>query len=60
MRWPDREAYTGAYHALWPSWAEFWANAPGDGLPEVAPPAPLDQFLNAMRRGAPDPRIRVR
>ncbi|MCB1704912.1 MAG: nuclear transport factor 2 family protein [Halioglobus sp.] len=60
MRWPDREPYEGAYHELWPSWTEFWANPPGDSEPEVAPPAPLEQFLAQMRRGAPDPRIRVR
>lgn len=60
IRWPDREAYRGAYHDLWPSWQEFWASPPGDSEPEVAPPAPLEQFLRTMRRGAPDPRIRVR
>ncbi len=60
MRWPDREPYSGAYHELWPSWAEFWNQRPGDALPEVAPPAPLDEFLNTMRRGAAEPKIRVR
>jgi hypothetical protein len=60
MRWPDREAYDGAYHDLWPSWAEFWANPPTAYEPEVAAPAPLEQFLATMRRGAPEPRIRVR
>jgi hypothetical protein len=29
-------------------------------LPEVAPPAPLEQFLRSMRRDTPAPRIRVR
>ncbi|MEP1472913.1 MAG: nuclear transport factor 2 family protein [Halieaceae bacterium] len=60
MRWPDREPYEGAYHDLWPSWQDFWASLPGDGAPEVAEPAPLDEFLTTMRRGAPEPRIRVR
>ena len=60
MRWPDREPYEGAYHDLWPSWTDFWANPPGDDEPEVAKPAPLDEFLNTMRRGAAEPRIRVR
>jgi hypothetical protein len=60
MRWPDRESYEGAYHELWPSWKEFWNNPPGDDTPEVAPPAPLEQFLTNMRRGAADPKIRVR
>ena len=60
MRWPDRESYEGAYHALWPSWEDFWANPPAEDAPEVAAPAPLEQFLATMRRGSPDPKIRVR
>jgi hypothetical protein len=60
MRWPDREAYEGAYHDLWPSWQAFWDNPPGDDAPEVAAPAPLEEFLTTMRRGAPEPKIRVR
>ena len=60
MRWPDRESYAGAFHDLWPSWREFWDNPPGNEEPEVAEPAPLDQFLKRMRRGQADPRIRVR
>lgn len=61
MRWPDREAYAGAYHALFPSWSKFWAAAPNsDELPEVAAPAPWGEFLETMRAGAPDPKIRVR
>jgi hypothetical protein len=59
MRWPGREPHAGGWHALWPSWRAFWDNPPGDALPEVAEPAPLDQFLRTMRRGAPDPKIRV-
>jgi hypothetical protein len=60
MRWPDRESYEGAFHELWPSWAAFWAT-PSDGdEPQVAPPAPLEQFLTRMRRGSADPKIRVR
>lgn len=60
MRWPDREAYDGAWHDLWPSWADFWARPPGVDEPEVAAPAPLEEFLATTRRGAPEPRIRVR
>lgn len=60
MRWPDREPYSGAYHELWPSWQAFWQNPPAADEPEVAPPAPLDQFLSTMRRGAGEPRIKVR
>ncbi|MEM0954285.1 MAG: nuclear transport factor 2 family protein [Pseudomonadota bacterium] len=60
MRWPDRDAYDGAFHELFPSWREFWTQAATDGMPEVAAPAPLNEFLKRMRRDAPDPRIRVR
>ena len=60
MRWPDREPYSGAYHELWPSWQDFWANPPASDEPEVAPPAPLDEFLKTMRRNADLPKIRVR
>ncbi|MAY34528.1 MAG: hypothetical protein CMN84_00360 [Spongiibacteraceae bacterium] len=59
MRWPGREPYEGAFHELFPSWREFWASKP-DGTPEVAEPAPVEQFLKTMRRGTPAPRIRVR
>ena len=59
MRWPGREPYEGTWHELWPSWKEFWATAPR-GEVEVAAPTPLGQFLKTMRRGAPDPKIRVR
>lgn len=60
MRWPDREQYEGAFHALWPSWQEFWDNPPGDNVAEVAAPAPIDEFLKTMRRDAAEPKIRVR
>jgi len=60
MRWPGREPYEGTWHELWPSWKQFWAAAAAHGEAEVAAPAPLGEFLKRMRRGAPDPRIRVR
>ena len=60
MRWPDRDSYPGAFHDLWPSWEEFWANPPTTDTPEVAEPAPLEEFLNRMRRDQPIPKIRVR
>ena len=60
MRWPDREPYDGAFHELFPSWEAFWQTPPNEDEPEVAAPAELNEFLNTMRRGAPDPRIRVR
>lgn len=60
MRWPGREPYNGAYHELWPSWDEFWRNPPQDDEPEVAAPAPLEEFLKTMRRNDDIPKIRIR
>lgn len=60
MRWPDREAYDGAYHDLFPSYRTFWDNPPDRDVPEVAAPAPLERFLATMRGDAPWPKIRVR
>ncbi|WP_166363650.1 nuclear transport factor 2 family protein [Pseudomonas akapageensis] len=60
MRWPGREPYEGSWHELWPSWKAFWNAKPDDALPEVAEPAPLDTFLERMRRGSAAPRVRVR
>lgn len=60
MRWPDREPYEGAYHELFPSWKEFWQNPPSDNTPEVAEPAPIEEFLLRMKGEHPDPKIRVR
>lgn len=60
MRWPDRDSYDGAYHELFPSWHEFWKNPPQADAPEVATPAPAEEFLKTMRNGSPDPKIRVR
>ncbi len=59
MRWPGTEAAEGNFHKLFPSYAEFWAR---DGAPDtpVPPPAPLEQFLNTMRRGAAAPKVKVR
>lgn len=61
MRWPGREPYAGTFHDLFPSWQAFWAARPDkDTLPEVAAPAPAEAFLATLRKGAPDPKIRVR
>ena len=61
MRWPGREPYAGAFHELFPSWREFWAARPDKAsLPDVAAPAPIERFLNTMRRGSSIPKIRVR
>ena len=59
IRWPGREPYAGGWHSIWPSWREFWDNPP-EGLPEVAAPAPAEEFLQQMRRNTPDPKLRVR
>ena len=51
MRWPGREPYDGGWGDFWPTWKAFWADPPDlDG--DVAEPAPIDQFLTTMRRGA--------
>lgn len=50
MRWPGREPYEGAFHALFPSWKEFWARQGASTAP-IAEPAPLDRFIETMRRG---------
>lgn len=60
MRWPDRDPYEGEFHSLFPSWRAFWDAPATDELPSVAPPAPLEQFLNTMRRGSDNPNIRTR
>lgn len=50
MRWPGREPYEGSFHALFPSWKEYWdRGGPEDG--PLATPAPLEQFIETMRRG---------
>ena len=55
MRWPDCEPYEGAYHALFPSWGDFWQEKDKRAaLPEVAPPAPIGEFLKTMRADQPD------
>ncbi|MFK0571452.1 nuclear transport factor 2 family protein [Endozoicomonas sp.] len=61
MRWPGREPYEGTFHDLFPSWKEFWLNRPDpEVLPEVAEPAPIEQFLLSMRKDTPAPKIRVK
>lgn len=59
MRWPGTEWTEGGFHKLFPSFAEYWAREgdPGDPVPD---PAPLDHFLEAMRRNAPAPKVKVR
>lgn len=59
MRWPGTEWSEGNFHKLFPSFAEFWARQGDDGSP-VPEPAPLDKFLETMRRGAAAPKVKVR
>ena len=59
MRGPDREPYEGGFHELFPSWREFWDKGPRPNAP-VAEPAPLDKFIETMRRGAKAPTVKVR
>ncbi len=59
MRWPGREPYDGGFHELFPSWQAFWARSGPTDAP-VAEPAPLDKFIETMRRGQEMPSVRVR
>lgn len=59
MRWPGTEWVEGNFHKLFPSYAEFWARDGDSGAP-VADPAPLEKFLETMRRGQSAPRVKVR
>lgn len=51
--------YSGTFHELFPSWKEFWQRPDKDTLPEVAPPAPLEQFRSPCAV-VPRPKMRVR
>lgn len=59
MRWPGTDWTEGNFHKLFPSYAEFWSREGDNGGP-LAEPAPLEQFLNTMRRGAAAPKVKVR
>ena len=58
MRWPDREPYTGGFHAPFPSWAHFWSND-YDPNTDVPAPAPLEHFLERIEP-ASEVSVRVR
>lgn len=59
MRWPGQEWGEGNFHKLFPSYAEYWVRD-GDHDGPVADPAPLDGFIDAMRRGQDAPKVKVR
>jgi uncharacterized protein (TIGR02246 family) len=59
MRWPGTAWVEGNFHKLFPSFAEYWARDGDHGGP-VAEPESLEGFLNAMRRGAAAPKVKVR
>lgn len=59
MRWPGTDWVEGNFHKLFPSFAEYWTRDGDPGGP-VAEPAPLEQFLNTMRRGQAAPKVKVR
>lgn len=59
MRWPGTDWVEGNFHKLFPSFAEYWARDGDHGGP-VAEPAPLEGFINAMRRGQAAPKVKVR
>ena len=59
MRWPGGDWAEGNFHKLFPSFAEFWAREGDHGGPEPEP-APLEKFLETMRRGAAAPKVKVR
>jgi len=59
MRWPDTEWAEGNFHKLFPSYEEFWGRSGDHGGP-VAEPAPLDKFIETMRRGKGAPKVKVR
>lgn len=59
MRWPGTEWSDGGFHKLFPSFADYWARE-GDHDGPVPDPAPAEQFLATMRRGAAAPKVKVR
>lgn len=59
MRWPDTDWTEGNFHKLFPSYAEFWERDGDHGGP-VPEPAPLEKFIETMRRGASAPKVKVR
>ena len=59
MRWPNADWAEGNFHKLFPSFAEYWARSEDHGGP-APEPAPLEKFLETMRRGQSAPKVKVR
>jgi len=59
MRWPGSDWSEGNFHKLFPSFVEYWERD-GDHDGPVPEPAPLEGFINAMRRGQAAPKVKVR
>jgi uncharacterized protein (TIGR02246 family) len=59
MRWPGTDWVEGNFHNLFPSFAEYWARDGDHGGP-VAESAPLEKFIETMRRGKEAPKVKVR
>ncbi len=59
MRWPGTDWAESNFHKLFPSFAEYWARE-GDHKGPVAEPAPIDKFIETMRRGQSAPKVKVR
>ncbi len=59
MRWPDQEQTEGNFHKLFPTFQAYWERN-GDHEGPVPEPAPLEGFLDAMRRGQAAPKVKVR
>jgi hypothetical protein len=57
MRWPGTPRHDGGLHDAFPSWQEFWKAEPGRLDSPVKAPAPVGEWLRALRRDAPDPRV---
>lgn len=59
MRWPGTEWVEGNFHKLFPTFADYWMREGDDGGP-VPEPAPLEKFIETMRRGQASPKVKVR
>ena len=59
MRWPGTDWAEGNFHKLFPSFNAYWEREGDHGGP-LAEPAPLEKFIETMRRGSAPPKVKVR